>query len=81
MVTAVPVWAWNNKFKTVAFLIIIYVARKAWVLYHAYVKPFLDVARSLRGGGATDKGVKETPKKELENVFESDDSEYYDEAE
>jgi hypothetical protein len=56
MVTAVPRWAYNNKFKTLALLILIYVARKAWIMYQTYVKPFLDIAKSLKGGGSTEQG-------------------------
>ena len=56
MVTAVPKWAYNNKFKSLALIIIIYAARKAWVMYQTYVKPFLDIAKSLKNGGSTEQG-------------------------
>ena len=57
-VTFVPKWAWNNKFKTLILLGFIWAARKAWVIYTTYIKPFLAMSKMMKGGGgaATDKG-------------------------
>ena len=49
MVKGVPKWIWLNKYKSIAALIIIYLARKAYIIYTSYVKPFLDMAKSLKG--------------------------------
>ena len=50
MVKGVPKWIWMNKYKTIAAVIVIYMARKAYILYKTYLKPLLDVAKSLKGG-------------------------------
>ena len=63
---------WNNKFKTLAFIIFLYVLRKGWLLYKTYIRPFLDVAKSLKG----DNNSTATPRRETEEKALSD---YYDE--
>ena len=77
-VTFVPKWAWNNKFKTLILLGFIWAARKAWVIYTTYIKPFLAMSKMMKGGGgaATDKGGIEPKPEDVEET----DSEYYDET-
>ena len=65
---------WNNKFKTLAFLILLYVIRKGWLLYQTYIRPFLDVAKSLKGDSQTTT----TPQKSKQ-IEEKALSDYYDE--
>jgi hypothetical protein len=62
---------WTHKFKTLAFIVLLYFARKGWLLYQTYVRPFLDMAKQLKDDG------KATPKKEAEEVEVSD---YYEEV-
>ena len=50
MVTGVPKWMWINKYKTIVAIIVIYFGRKAYIMYKTYLKPLLDVAKSLKGG-------------------------------
>ena len=79
MVKAVPLWAWNNKFKTILIIVVVYLARKAWILYQNYVKPFLDIAKSLKGGET--KKPQATPQSQVEDKLSVEHSDYYEEEE
>lgn len=47
-VTGVPRWIWANKFKSVFLIILLYVARRLWLLYQNYIKPLLDMAKNFK---------------------------------
>lgn len=47
VIKAVPRWMWNNKFKTFFLIVLIYVGRKIYCIYHDWVKPFLDLKNGM----------------------------------
>ena len=46
---SVPTWAWSHKFKIIFAAVVIWLSLKAWKIYKTYIKPLLDIARSLKG--------------------------------
>jgi len=76
MVTAVPRWMWDNKFKTGIIIVLIYVFRRVWLFYQSYIKPFFDLGKMM----SSKKPEAKDNQNSLPSGEEESDGEYYDEV-
>ena len=49
MIKGVPAFLWTHKFKTVLVIFLIYLARKLYNIYQTWIKPFMSIAKSMKG--------------------------------
>jgi len=40
---------WEHKFKTLAVILLFYGSLKVWRIYNTWIRPFLDIAKSIKG--------------------------------
>ena len=48
-IRGIPKWMWQNKFKTIFILVLIYATRKLYCFYRDWIKPFYDIKKSFFG--------------------------------
>jgi len=77
---AVPRWAWENKFKTAFVIVFAVIAHKVWTLYKTYVRPFLDIAKSLKGDSKAPNPESAAENQQDQADAVSSGSEYYQEV-
>ena len=68
MLSSIPRTAWTHKYKTILALIVFYLGRKVWNLYTVWIRPFLSIAKTMKGDGAPQQKEKEKEQEDDEFV-------------
>ena len=50
IINSIPRVCYRHKWKTIIVILLFYFGRKAWNIYNTWIRPFMDVARQMKGG-------------------------------
>lgn len=73
-VKGLPRWMWNNKFKTVFLVVLLYASHKLYCFYRDWIKPFMDIKNSV-SGSKVDEPIQSVEQSKLQKLIKQSSEE------